>query len=711
MSKVARTLSVPKSAPTPRPVSLGTELAQAKNQITNFRESIDLLEKTFRENVIFKRAQFQPYATFSPEPPVTSLVDEDEYANEMIGRAKAEVLRQSGQKKKLEEENANQKRDSEDHLRSRISETREKFRAKKALLEAGPKFVHYFCSTYGDIMHVHALGARLYVVFTTNNWLEFWEFDVESHTPHLRDVSHLTAIDALATVCHLFSDDRPPDSENGSDDDEEGDDDRRSSIAPSDSAPSRRASMTSSNNTSRHASMEQVAVAAAKPVVKSLWSSSEQGNKRRISARTRVIGNVPEEDDVGTIAEEGEDGTIGAGPPRPASAKPGRKESMAVVPEAPLAPITITQHTFFLGCTSGAGSTFVIDVTWERETDVSTYVYSICSTRSLSLLPIRLACFVEYDDTIVCLVSHTGLDQVLAAYNLELEDVWQCKGDVLKYTAKDKQLKVIAQTRLDVVRERSRGAEADKPGSTVDNLFISCIAADVIHKHLLVAMRSGAILRLNCETVTVHGGGGRDRPEAAPQPAADTTTRDGHARRTTITAEQMSAQLPPAPPVLRKDLFVAWLLETQPLPSTSLAPSRPAGKGGDETSGAAGKPAGKAVYSFRTGPEIMTDSGKPHLLACCTDGTLRMYSMDASLATGAPVVYTYTDQDRQPPAPPGRGSTPGSSTEHLALVWADVVDLHASDGEAKQFLVAYTADGKLFKSAGAHILRFLAEKV
>ncbi|KAJ3164369.1 hypothetical protein HDU88_005467 [Geranomyces variabilis] len=671
MSKAAKASISLKSAPSARPVSLATELAQAKNQITNFRENIDLLEKTFRENVLFKRVQFQPYAIFSADVPLTSLADDEEYANEMIGRAKAEVLRQSGQKKKLEEENANQKLDGEEHLRAKITETREKFRAKKALLEAGPKFVHYFCSTYGEVMHVHALGARLYVVFASNNWLEFWEFDAESSTPHLRDVVHLAGIDAVATVCHLFSDDRPRESEH--DDDEDGDE--RSSVAPSDSAPSRRASATSSNNTSRHASMEQVPI-MNKPASKSLWGAPDPGNKRRISARTRVIGNVPEEDDAGTIPEEGEDGAEGAGVPRPVSAKAARKESTAIVPEAQLALITITQHTFFLGCTTGAGSTFVIDVTWERETDVLTYVHSICSTRTLSLQPIRLACFVEYDDTIVCQVSHTGMDQVLAAYSLELEDVWQCKGDVLKYTAKDKQLKVIAQTRLDVVRERSRGGETDRPTAAVDDSFISCIKADVIHKHLLVAMRSGAILRLNCETVTVYP------------------------RRPSLTSEQAPAVVPP--PVIRKDLFVAWCLETQPLPSKSLAPSRHAGKGGDELPGGVGKPAGKAVYSFRGGPEITarhmttffhTASSKPYLLLCCTDGTLRMYPMDMGLATAAPVVYTCTDQDREPPATQGGGSGGNSPSEHLALVWADGVTLADADGEVKQFLVAYTADG------------------
>ncbi|KAJ3170117.1 hypothetical protein HDU87_008834 [Geranomyces variabilis] len=689
MSKAAKASISLKSTPSARPVSLATELAQAKNQITNFRENIDLLEKTFRENVLFKRVQFQPYAIFSSDVPLTSLADDEEYANEMIGRAKAEVLRQSGQKKKLEEENANQKLDGEQYLRRKITETREKFRAKKALLEAGPKFVHYFCSTYGEVMHVHALGARLYVVFASNNWLEFWEFDAESSTPHLRDVEHLAGIDAVATVCHLFSDDRPLQSENG-DDDEDGDE--HDSVGPSDSAPSRRASATSSANTSRHASMEQMPI-TNKPASKALWGAPDPGSKRRISARTRVIGNVPEEDDAGTIPEEGEDATAGAGVQRPVSA---RNESMAVAPEAPLASITITQHTFFLGCTSGAGSTFVIDVTWERETDVLTYVHSICSTRTLSLHPIKLACFVEYDDTIVCQVSHTGMDQVLAAYSLELEDVWQCKGDVLKYTAKDKQLKVIAQTRLDVVRERSRGTDIDRPTATVDDSFISCIRADVIHKHLLVAMRSGAILRLNCETVTVHTGGARERPDPSHQAEAT------HARRASLTSDQAPVMLPPPPPVLRKDLFVAWCLETQPLPSKSLAPSRHAGKGGDELSGGAGKPAGKAVYSFRGGPEITTRhmttffhtaSSKPYLLLCCTDGTLRMYPMDMGLATAAPVVYTYTDQDREPPTAQGGGSGGGSPSEHLALVWADGVTLADADGEVKQFLVAYTADG------------------
>lgn len=76
------------------------------------------------------------------------------------------------------------------------------------------------------------------------------------------------------------------------------------------------------------------------------------------------------------------------------------------------------------------------------------------------MCPITLSTFSPFDSTITCLVSHTGADQLLAAFTLDLDDEWQCKGDVLKYTAKDKQLKVIAQTRLDGVKE----VEARAPG-------------------------------------------------------------------------------------------------------------------------------------------------------------------------------------------------------------------------------------------------------
>ncbi|KAI8914928.1 hypothetical protein DFJ77DRAFT_548918 [Powellomyces hirtus] len=648
---------------TARPISVATELLQTKNQISTFRENIEHLETTFREHVIFKRGHFQPYAIFSADIPVNSMTDDEGYATEMIARAKDDLLRQSGQKKKLEEEHANQKLDSEEYLRNRIKETREKFRAKETLLEAGPKFVHYFCCTYGEVMFVHFLGARLYVVFASNNWLEFWEFPPASESPQLRDVVQLSTIDMIATVCHLFSDERlPDDSQAGEEDDDNESSSRRSSMIMSSSdIPSRRLSATSSI-----ASQDNLQPAQAK----SLWgSAAAEPSKRRISARTRVIGNVAEEEEIEAVQEE--DDPMFAAPLRPASGRT-RKDSTTIQELVPPAPIVVTQHTFFLGCVSGAGSTFVIDVTYVRDTDVSTYVYSICNTRQLSLIPIKLSCFVEYDDSIVCLVSHTGTDLVLAAYGLDLEDIWQCKGDVLRYTAKDKQLKVIAQTRLDVVRERSKHGD-ERPHSSLDESFISAITADLIQKHLLVAMRSGAILRLNCETVVVGGNKEKDPKE--------TSERDPLARRPTLTADTM-------PPVMRKDLFVAWCLETQPLPSKSLAPSRHVAKGAEE---ALGKAPGKAVYSFRTGPEIMARhmttffhaaSNKPYLLLCCTDGSLRMYLMDMGLATAVPIVYTYTDQDRE--------QVPSSDQ---ALVWADSVRLVSSHGALKQFLVAYTADG------------------
>ncbi|KAJ3009576.1 hypothetical protein HKX48_007864 [Thoreauomyces humboldtii] len=647
-----------------RPPSIATELAQAKNQINNFRDGIDILERTFRENVILRRGHFQPYAVFSPEVPSLSMSNDDDYAAEMISRAKADLLKQSGQKKKLEEESANQKLDSEEQLRTRIAETRSKFRAKEALLEAGPKFVHYFCSTYGEALFIHALGTRLYAVFASNNWLaEFWEFAPETSIPHLRDVVQLSTLDSITTVCHLFSDLKRPDtSEEGGSDTSS----RRSSNFLSSAEPSRRPSNASSTTSDQPiARAGSSSLQPVKSAGNSLWGGTTESSRRRISARTRVIGNVMEEEDGGEQNEEAEEqGTFEDSP-----AKFVRKNSTATVgaeqEPAELAAETTTQHTFFLGCQTGLGATFVIDITWVRETDISTYVHSVCSTRQLSLAPIKLTCFVEYDDSIVCLVSHSGTDQVLGAYSLELEDIWQCKGDVLRYTAKDKQLKVIAQTRLESVKEKGPKQEDERPNTTTDEPFISAMTADLIQKHLLVAMRSGAILRLNCETITV-GGTKKEDPNVLSDP------------QTRLPAA------PELPPMVRKDLFVAWCLEMQPLASPSLGPSRIADEGPE-------KGMGKAVYSFRTTPEIVARhiatflhyaTNKPFLLLCCTDGTLRMYPMDMGLATATPIVYTYADQDRE------RGVS-----SDLALVWADEVKLINVDGTPRQFLVAYTADG------------------
>ncbi|KAI8818160.1 uncharacterized protein EV422DRAFT_602813 [Fimicolochytrium jonesii] len=710
MSRVSQAL--PAGLPAaPKPLNVPNELNQTKNQITNARTGVETYEKAFRESLTFKRAQFQPYAIFSAEVPTTSMTSDEDYANEMILRAKDALLRQSGQKKKLEEEHANQKLDSEEQLRLKVATTRRKFQAKKSLLEAGPKFVHHFCCTYGPVLHVHGLTSRLYVAFASNTWLEFWEFAPGSTQPTLRNVIQDLPTDAITSVLHLFTHEKSAQtaeeldisgSSSGDADSIDVNDDepirlsvssQRASRVVSPPPPPLKMTIKSLRESQKPSQPAPTGGAVAKEDKGSktrLWGPSTAAS-RAPSARRRVIGNVleedEEEDDEENSDDKAEDANLGSG------TELAQEEPETLEPAESM-PFTLSKHVFFLGCATGAGVLLTIEVVFDRAADTLTYTCNVHNQRRLSRAAIRSCCFVDYDDVVVCLVSHTGSDQILAAYNLDLEDEWQCKGDVLKYIAKDKQLKVIAQTRLESVRE-SLGLEDDRPTANLDDSFITAFCADSVQRYLLIAMKSGALLRLNCETV-IGGVTGRDREK-------DTTTLEPEkppmgigSRRSSFSGEppslagrRASVTMEYVPPPARKDLFVAWCLDIQPLPTTSLSPVRPPGKSDEE--GQQRSP-GKAFYSFRTGPEILakhirtflhTETKKPYLLLCCTDGSLRMYAMEGGLATATPVVYTYADQDKD---------SHGLATEPV-LVWADVANLRIDGAPFRQYLMAYTSDG------------------
>ncbi|KNC97315.1 uncharacterized protein SPPG_07244 [Spizellomyces punctatus DAOM BR117] len=298
----------PTKAPAAKPIGLAAELAQVKNHISELRANIESLEKVFRENVSIRRAQFQPYAVFSSEIPASSLSGEEEYAKEMIARAKDELLRRSGQKKKMEEQQANQKLDYEELLRNKTAETRRKFRQKESLLAAGPKFLNHFSSTNGDILHVHILAERLYVAFAANNYLEFWELPSTGEQPILRDIIRLSSLDIVTTVSDLFIEDATPIPETSASPTATAmssvQHSRRPSIGRRPSVTGRRPTITSFAEIPEDTIIEDAQSIPPPRQSGSLWGETSGGGRKRMSSRThRVIGNVPEEESAESVAE------------------------------------------------------------------------------------------------------------------------------------------------------------------------------------------------------------------------------------------------------------------------------------------------------------------------------------------------------------------------------------------------------------------------
>ncbi|KAI9101191.1 hypothetical protein DFS34DRAFT_648072 [Phlyctochytrium arcticum] len=666
------------SKPAPKLPSIGVELTQVKNQIKDIRNKIEAQEKLLRENIAIRRVQFQPYTIFSANVPPTSLANEEDYARELISRAKDELLRRSGQQKKKDEMDANQQIETDDQLRLRILNTRKQYRQKEGLLKAGPQFVRHFCSTNGEVMHVHLLANQLYMIFAGNNVLEFWEFPREGADPLLRDMIHLDEIQDITAVCDLLQEDITPFPES----EEPVDGSQAASMASS-----RRASLVDSHRqpVSHSVGGNSMKIHAAQPPRGSPMSWDPSGLRKGIALRNhQMMGEVVEE-------EDGDDGAQQQSTPRMGSLQQLRGNAEAGDPLAEPAPVVVVKHSFFLGSKTGMGYIFEVD----------TYFCSVSRQRQLSITAVRMCKFAAHEDSIVCLVTHHGTESVLAAYNLLLEDEWQCKEEILRYTSKDKQLKVIAQTRLEVAKEGDKLGD-DRPGTSLslpskegEESAVASVTVDAIHRHILVAMRSGAILRLNCETVMSGGNKEKDKEKKKEEPTE--VEKESEHEAPPINNQRRATQvLSPAelaiPTIVRKDLFVAWILDVQALPSKNLPAPRPGQTPASSTKEDASTK-NRATLMFRTGFSVVTKhmsvfmhhaSDKACLLLSCADGSLRMYPMDLGLATVVPTVYGYTDQDREP----------GMGNPDQALVWSDVLQMVSKkDGTFKQFIMAYTADG------------------
>ncbi|KAJ3282737.1 hypothetical protein HK104_010739 [Borealophlyctis nickersoniae] len=642
-------LPKPKRPLTKKGAGIAADLKETQERIAEVRTAMETTEKSYKELISIKRIQMQPATVFSNDVPLASFSDTEGIIQELLGRAKDELVRTTSERAKQEEQKASKKLDVAETLANRIARTKERYRAKAQFIKEGPVFrSHFFCS-FGDIIHVSMLHERYFIVFSSNNTMEIWEYEKAGGEPHLKELTKLP-IDPITMVCPLDQEDITPLSEASTPAEEPATrTESRVGSRIQSARPGGRGSFSGASPSALGgggaSNMRPEPPAAPRGSRGnsggSIWGG--QGGRRMSMRHSTAIGAVLEEDP-SIIQARSSEGIHVA----------DEAEPLIAVPADPK--LSVTRHSFFLGCSTGVAVVFNVDVTFDPDIDVITHTYQIAQTRKLSLSPIKTACYVELDMVIAVVVSFTGIDHILAAYSLTLEDEWQCRGEVLRITAKDKQMKIVTQMRMDTVRETD--GNQIRP-FTADESPICALAPDDFHKTILVAMRSGAILRVHCETALISrekdkekDKDGDDKKEGAAGGAgAGETRRPDNTRRASV--------MEPAP-VFKKDLFISWVLDVQGMSSTNIIGRR------DKKD--------KTAADEKPSYVAKTPAGSKHARF--------------GAATAAPTLYIHEDDKR---------SDESLSRDVLfevnpdIPVWADCLKV---DGEVS-YILAYSGDGLL----------------
>ncbi|KAH6596851.1 hypothetical protein BASA61_003321 [Batrachochytrium salamandrivorans] len=158
--------------------------------------------------------------------------------------------------------------------------------------------------------------------------------------------------------------------------------------------------------------------------------------------------------------------------------------------------IYIIRHktVIFVGSKSGEG--MIVEIIWEydiRKEKMEFFVNTV-SKRKISYIPIRHVLFYRTDDSVPLLVTEISTvsgEHILEAFRMNFDLEWVCKCDLLKLTSVDRTSRVVPQGCYEF---------SGKPISNfkdVEDLHITNIGEDGLYSGVIVALKSGVLLRVS----------------------------------------------------------------------------------------------------------------------------------------------------------------------------------------------------------------------
>jgi hypothetical protein len=119
----------------------------------------------------------------------------------MVQKARNELQQFKNLQQNQTENRSRTEQAVEENLARKVQETKEWYKKRKTLIEAGPKFLRHAYSPFGNALLVSSLNENVYAVFSSKNTVELWE--KKGSDFEIRDAFEIPG-SAMRTVLELY---------------------------------------------------------------------------------------------------------------------------------------------------------------------------------------------------------------------------------------------------------------------------------------------------------------------------------------------------------------------------------------------------------------------------------------------------------------------------------------------------------------------------
>ncbi|KAI8927717.1 hypothetical protein BC831DRAFT_451349 [Entophlyctis helioformis] len=487
-----------------------------KASIPVIQRAIETTEKMYKEHTTVRR--MTPRGIFIGED-ITSLIVDHENTTNYVDKAHQELNRVRAHGVVAQQNRNAVAQNIREQMQAEIEATRALQNRHKAMHQARPKFVRHFYSVFGNVLNVTALNDSAFASFNSANMLEIWALETsaesgaeESSIKKLIDLD----CDPICLVQHLYSGDMNKLNDPATASDSAPQSRRESTtggvssaggpgladltaslLSASNGGTSARNSTTATPSTAPHGARRSNIATAATDT-----TQTNVGKSRRESYDLHTA-STPSSSGAATAAQRQPDIVHPVRRvPRLAELRPATDFTNIKDIEKLLSPedlelfmenMGVVRHhaVFFIGCN---------------------YTINTLCKRKISYIPIRHVLHFHTDDGLPLLMAEictiTG-EHILQAFKMSLDIEWACKCDLLRLTAIDHVPRVVPQDRMELVGKPLNDFRH------VEELMITSLCVDERFPGIVVALRSGVLMRVIYDREVFMSGERRDSTPGA----------------------------------------------------------------------------------------------------------------------------------------------------------------------------------------------------
>jgi hypothetical protein len=428
-------ISTAKKEPKPKK----TDHDKVKQNIVQIKHQIDELEKKFKSFLVLKKRQDANIG-------LKGMLEDPLSIEEMIQKAKANLSTFKTQKQNQNEDKTKSDQIIEDNLAKGTMETREWYRKRKLLIQAGPKFLRHTYSPFGNVILVSALTEFSFAVFSSRNTLELWEkvgqeFELKEAF-EIPGTAILTALELyhqemLKEVDYLAD---IPDAE-----------DYLVGVRQADSSQDTTKNGSMANKLNESTSLLQQAPFRDRKLI-------QRTDLNRLAAQQVSNG--------------------------------GKSIDWDHYPFKTV-PIVHHRHCYFLGYESGEAAIFEMITMYNPATKQMSYKAQVRLKKRISYTPVKLAFLYYLPDGIPIIATEISVksgEGLVQGLQLNFEREWTCKCDMIRLTMMDKCTRYVNRDQPVDLDDNDLPRAPEEP-------IITAYAYDEVHMSILMGTSFGVLIR------------------------------------------------------------------------------------------------------------------------------------------------------------------------------------------------------------------------